>query len=100
MTLPNGVFAKLSSLGALFLFTNSLTTLPAGIFDGLSSLGWFDLNDNSLTTLPDGIFARLSSLSSLDLGGNSLGDACYTDPNPWFSDGTNTINRPTTYFCN
>ena len=79
----------------------TLTTLPAGIFDGLSSLTSLSLYSNALASLPDGIFAHLSNLTWLNLLDNSLGDtACDADPNPWFTDGTNTIgNLRFTYRC-
>ena len=98
--LPDGIFADLSNLETLYLSDNSLTTLPAGILDDLDSLETLYLSNNDLESLPDGIFAKLNKLETLDIGEITLGyTACNVSPNPWFVDGSISIDKPNSYVC-
>ena len=65
-------FKGLTSLVALYLNDNSLSTLPKGVFSDLNELRRLDLRQNSLSSLPEGVFTGLSSLEDLRLGENSL----------------------------
>ncbi|MGB1251762.1 MAG: leucine-rich repeat domain-containing protein, partial [Candidatus Promineifilaceae bacterium] len=65
-TVPD--FSGFSSLTELFLYTNQLTTVPD--FSNLPSLTLLHLFDNQLTLVPD--FSDLPSLTLLNLGTNQL----------------------------
>ena len=71
-SLPANVFSGLPSLQWLNLSHNDLITLPAGLFSGLRGLQRLYLNDNALTTLPVGVFSGLTGLQELYLSDNSL----------------------------
>ena len=71
-SVPADVFSGLSSLVALHLSINPLSSVPADVFSGLSSLRALDLQLNQLSSLPEGVFSGLSSLRSLILNGNQL----------------------------
>ena len=68
-TLPVDIFDGLTALTTLGLHYQ--LTLPAGIFDKLSSLN-LGLYENQLTVLPEGLFSGLSSLTSLNLSRNAV----------------------------
>ena len=82
-TLPEGVFNGLSSLQVLVLGANLQLSLADGVFNGLSSLQVLNLSfNNVLSTLPDGVFDGLSNLQVLDLVGihlNTLADGVFDD---------------------
>ena len=71
-SLKSGDFSGLSSLRALELFNNPLTTLPEDVFDGLSSLVSLGLSGGvyTITTLPEDVFDGLSFLTRLSLHGD------------------------------
>ena len=72
-TLSPTIFAGLTSLTNLALDDNNqLNTLSADQFTGLTSLIGLSLSNNALTTLPPTIFAGLTSLIQLNLRGNDL----------------------------
>ena len=56
----------------LLLDRNDLTALPEGIFAGLSNLRWLGLYSSGLTALPENVFEGLSSLELLNLSHNNL----------------------------
>ena len=72
MELKAGDFSGLSSLEAITLRYNHLTSLPANVFSRLPSLQWLNLSHNALTTLPVGVFSGLTGLQELYLSDNSL----------------------------
>ncbi len=71
-SLPDGIFADLSSLQELVLDNNSLNSVPPDVFGGLSSLQRLRLSDNPLSSVPAGVFAGLSSVQELRLERNQL----------------------------
>ena len=77
-TLQPGDFAGLTGLtrlnliGAFDTSSNRLTSLPDDIFAGLTSLERLSLANNALTTLSPTIFAGLTSLTNLALDDNQL----------------------------
>ena len=71
-SLPADIFAGLSNLTGLSLYSTTLSSLPANIFAGLSNLTRLGLYDNALSRLPSGIFDELTALEELLLYGNAL----------------------------
>ncbi|KAK2952132.1 putative leucine-rich repeat protein [Blattamonas nauphoetae] len=68
MDLPSTLFR--STLTALFLSQNQLTTFPTQLFQ-LTQLQHLDLSMNQLTTIPEG-FSSLPHLSRLNLANNRI----------------------------
>ena len=56
------MFNLLTSLQALDLRANELTTLPPGVFDRLTELRRLRFSNNNLGTLPDNVFEPLTKL--------------------------------------
>jgi hypothetical protein len=79
-TLPDGVFAGLSSLQRLNLTSNQLTTLPVRILSGLSSLTYLGLDVGVVMSCPEGAFYDLTELS------------CLPCPAGSFSNGKNSLH--------
>ena len=52
LSLPNGVFDKLTKLTTLGLGNNQLQSLPNGVFDKLTSLTHLYLQKNQLKSVP------------------------------------------------
>ncbi len=71
-SLPENVFSGLSKLTQLLLQYNRLTSLPENIFSDLSKLTTLRLTGNRLTSLPDNVFSGLTKLTTLSLGGNRV----------------------------
>lgn len=63
------------SLTSLILTHNNIVTLPPGIFDRLSTLTSLDLSFNSLCSLPSGITSLSETLRTLSLRGNRIARA-------------------------
>ena len=70
--LVDGDFAGLSSLAALDISGNAITSLSPGVFSGMPSLRALVMTDNQLQSLPAGVFSTLPGLSGLRLIGNKL----------------------------
>ena len=70
--LSSSDFAGLSSLQALYLDSNDLSSLPEDIFARLSNLKYLYLQYNNLNNLPEGVFSGLSNLKYVYLKGNRL----------------------------
>lgn len=77
-SLPPGIFRGLTALEALELDQNQLSSLEPGLFDGLLSLESLSLNMNQITSLPKRVFNDLASLTRLSMDSNNLE---YLDPN-------------------
>ena len=71
-SLPENVFSGLSKLTQLLLQYNRLTSLPENIFSDLTKLTTLRLTGNRLTSLPDNVFSGLTKLTTLSLGGNRV----------------------------
>ena len=72
-TLPNGIFSPLSNLELLNLNSNEFPTLPLSIFGGLQKLKFLTLYNNDFAVqegIPPGVFHGLTGLQILDLSGN------------------------------
>lgn len=61
-----------STLKALLLNNNAITTIASAAFAGLASLTKLTLADNALVELPTNPFQDCVALSNLDLSGNQL----------------------------
>ena len=74
-SLKTGDFAGLSSVTALNLARQGLTTFPEGAFSGLTALTTLTLSANKLTTVSEGTFKGLTTrLTSLLLSFQSSGE--------------------------
>ena len=78
--LPVGVFDGLTNLQELHLYRSPLSTLPVDVFDGLTNLKILALRGGRLTSLPVGVFDDLTSLEYLDLANNYLVGLTQDDP--------------------
>ena len=70
--MPEGVFAGLSSLVHLVVFSNDkLSALPKNAFSGLTNLEYLGVYGNDeLKTMPQDVFSGLTNLNGLSLFGN------------------------------
>jgi Leucine-rich repeat (LRR) protein len=71
-SVPDMLFASLTSLVGLWLDGNNLTSISSGLLRGLTSLMWLDLSGNAIVSINSTAFADLSSLERLQLQDNRL----------------------------
>ena len=71
-SLPAGIFDDLESLTTLILGRNRLSSLRQDVFDNLAALTKLELRENRLSSLPPGVFDELLALEYLDLCDNKL----------------------------
>jgi Leucine-rich repeat (LRR) protein len=69
-TLPNYVFAPLTSIRTIKFDRNKITQINNNVFYNLNTLEDLTLADNMLSSLPDTTFSGCTSLSTLDLSNN------------------------------
>ena len=62
-TVPDGLFAGMTSLQQAHLDGHDLTTLPAGLFTGSTKLNVVKLGNNQLEAVPDDLFDFLTTRS-------------------------------------
>ena len=71
-SLPAGIFDDLESLTTLILGRNRLSSLRQDVFDNLAALTKLELRENRLSSLPPDVFDELLALEYLDLCDNKL----------------------------
>ncbi|KAM7543211.1 hypothetical protein Aperf_G00000018328 [Anoplocephala perfoliata] len=81
-TLPNGLFAQMSSLQELSMVELKITNLTTESFAGLTNLQKLSLRGNRLTLLPKGCFTSLPNLQELDLSANGM--VCIPDNSEYY----------------
>jgi len=72
VSLPSGVFDKLTSLRYLALANCGIDSIPAGAFSTLPRLSVIFLDSNYITTLPGDLFAAQRNLTRVWLSNNDL----------------------------
>ena len=70
LSLPSGLFDRLTGLERLFVYRSGFDSLPAGLFDRLTGLKELLLFSNRLHALPDNLFEKLTAIATIDLGWN------------------------------
>ncbi|XP_053679066.1 leucine-rich repeat neuronal protein 3-like [Anopheles nili] len=90
-TVPDNVFANVSTLVELRLSGNQLTVLTTDAFAGLTMLKLLDLSDNRISTIEVHAFSSSIHLERLILSNNSLGTLLnHTDSTLYLKLGVST----------
>eukprot|EP00048_Salpingoeca_helianthica_P008192 m.119883 g.119883 ORF g.119883 m.119883 type:complete len:184 (-) comp14538_c0_seq9:366-917(-) len=63
--------SQASSMLALYLYNNALTTIPSALLS-LTLLSTLEISNNLFTSVPSGAFSTLTKLESLFLNGNRI----------------------------
>ncbi|XP_032684432.1 leucine-rich repeat-containing G-protein coupled receptor 4-like [Odontomachus brunneus] len=78
-TLRNNTFQGLMSLHKLMLMRNRVTTIEPAAFKSLTALRVLDLSHNSVNNLHNGTFAELTALKELNLAWNKITEASFAN---------------------